>query len=101
MWAIVMFDLPVKTKAQRREATQYRNQLKDLGFQRVQYSVYARYSVTAAASVRLAATLSTYLPGGGEVRIVRITDRQWAKALRFANGEASDVEQEPNSLLLF
>ncbi|TQK76600.1 CRISPR-associated endonuclease Cas2 [Rarobacter incanus] len=101
MWAIVMFDLPVQTKEQRREATAYRHLLKDLGFQMVQLSVYARYSVTSATSLRLASTLSAYLPKGGEVRILRVTDRQWSQGFRFCNGDPSDIEQAPAPLLLF
>ena len=29
MWCLVMFDLPVKTRRQRREATEFRNMLLD------------------------------------------------------------------------
>lgn len=101
MWAVVMFDLPVKTRDQQREANNYRNMLKDMGFLRVQYSVYARYSVTAAATLRLAASLSVGLPSGGEVRILRVTDRQWSGAYRFAAGLPSDMEEAPGPLLLF
>lgn len=39
MWCLVMFDLPVETKKQRREATRFRNDLLDWGFCMVQLSV--------------------------------------------------------------
>lgn len=42
MRILVMFDLPVKTKQQRRQATQFRNFLVRDGFHMVQLSVYAR-----------------------------------------------------------
>ena len=42
MRILVMFDLPVKTKAERRSATQFRNFLVGDGYHMVQYSVYAR-----------------------------------------------------------
>lgn len=42
MWCVVMFDLPVGTKKQRREATRFRNLLLDEGYWRAQYSVYVR-----------------------------------------------------------
>ena len=32
MWMVVMFDLPVMEKAERKAATQFRNGLLDLGF---------------------------------------------------------------------
>ena len=42
MWMLVLFDLPVMEKEERKEATEFRNYLLDLGFQMVQFSVYAR-----------------------------------------------------------
>lgn len=42
MRILVMFDLPVKTKAQRRSAAQFRKFLVEDGYHMVQYSVYAR-----------------------------------------------------------
>ena len=43
MWIFVMFDLPVGTKKQSREATQFREFLLDQGFEMSQFSVYARF----------------------------------------------------------
>ena len=42
MWMFVFFDLPVGTKTERRNATRFRNFLKDDGFMMLQFSVYAR-----------------------------------------------------------
>ena len=42
VWLFVFFDLPVGTKSQRREATRFRNFLKDDGYMMLQFSVYAR-----------------------------------------------------------
>ena len=42
MWLMVFFDLPVKTKEQRRSATQFRNFLLNDGYMMLQYSVYSR-----------------------------------------------------------
>lgn len=43
MWMLVMFDLPTDTKPQRKAATAFRNFLLDEGFERSQFSVYARF----------------------------------------------------------
>ena len=43
MWILVMFDLPTDTKPQRKAATAFRNFLLDEGFERSQFSVYARF----------------------------------------------------------
>ncbi len=42
MRIMVFFDLPVQTKAQRREATRFRSFLLNDGYHMIQYSVYAR-----------------------------------------------------------
>ena len=43
MWMIVMFDLPVVLKEERKAATAFRNSLLDMGFEMSQFSVYARF----------------------------------------------------------
>ena len=52
VWCVVMFDLPVATKKQRKEATRFRHLLLDEGFWMLQYSVYVRYSPTVAGEPR-------------------------------------------------
>ena len=42
MWVIVMFDLPVVEKAERKAATDFRNALLDMGFEMSQFSVYLK-----------------------------------------------------------
>ena len=42
MWMVVMFDLPVVLKAERKAATEFRNALLDMGFEMSQFSVYMR-----------------------------------------------------------
>ncbi len=39
MWLFVFFDLPVGTKTERRNATRFREFLKDNGFMMLQFSV--------------------------------------------------------------
>lgn len=43
MWILVMFDLPTDTKPQRKAAGDFRNFLLDEGFERSQFSIYARF----------------------------------------------------------
>nr|WP_243415176.1 CRISPR-associated endonuclease Cas2 [Altererythrobacter segetis] len=43
MWIFVMFDLPVSTKKQMRDAAKFREFLLDEGFEMSQFSVYARF----------------------------------------------------------
>ena len=43
MWIFVMFDLPVGTKAEAKAATKFREYLLDEGFEKSQFSIYARF----------------------------------------------------------
>ncbi|AYD89102.1 CRISPR-associated endonuclease Cas2 [Actinomyces sp. 2119] len=101
MWCVVMFDLPVGTKKQRREATRFRNLLLDEGYWRAQYSVYVRYSPTVAGENRRVNAIKANLPAGGEVRILYVTDREWARTLCFQNEAPVKVEKEPQQLTIF
>ena len=101
MWSLVMFDLPVQTKAERRHATEFRELLLDLGYQRTQFSVYARFSPSVSSVIPTVGTIKSNLPAGGEVRILSITDHQWATALRFSNAEGVEVEDTPSQLAIF
>lgn len=93
-----MFDLPVQTRKQRGEAAAFRHLLLDLGYWRVQFSVYVRFTPRAAGSRSAVAAIKAGVPEGGEVRILHVTDNQWAKAIRFFN--ATQVEQDPEPLQL-
>ena len=101
MWNVVMFDLPVKTKTQRRYATQFRKLLIDLGWHMAQYSVYVRYVPTGMSLSPEIQQVKVGIPAQGLVQIVAITDRQWSKAIRFINAEPTEPEEPPDLLTLF
>ena len=63
MWMVVMFDLPVMEKAERKAATQFRNGLLDLGFEMSQFSVYMRFCTSQAQVDTLCRAVERALPG--------------------------------------
>ncbi len=83
MWMLVMFDLPVLTAQERREATRFRNHLKNLGFEMSQLSVYLRWCGSRERVKALAGQVQQGLPQGGEVRILTFTDRQYEDIISF------------------
>lgn len=101
MWCVVMFDLPVTSKSQRREATRFRNNLLDLGFSRAQFSVYVQYLPLSARINQIVKAIKAALPPGGDVRIISITDIQWSKAVRFSAGTPASTELAPPQLTIF
>lgn len=101
MWNLVMFDLPVLTKKQRRDAGRFRKLLIDLGWQMAQLSVYVRYIPTGMSVVPEILRMRQGVPAQGRVEILAITDRQWAKAIRFINAAQVDPAEPPDLLTLF
>ncbi len=79
MRMMIFFDLPVKTKTQRRVATQFRNFLLKDGYFMIQYSVYCRicngYDDVEKHKTRLRANK----PDNGSVRLLVITEKQYEK----------------------
>lgn len=101
MWNLVMFDLPVKTKPQRRVANQFRHLLMDLGWSREQYSVYVRYVPTGTSVAPELIKIQRAIPRNGRVEIVVISDRQWSKAMRFFNASPEEPHEAPEQLTIF
>lgn len=101
MWCLVMFDLPVLTAVQRREATRFRKFLQDRGFSMVQLSVYSKYWPAGGQDLTTIKAIKGSLPAGGAVRIFAITDRQWAGAYRFESAAPKKNDPPPEQLTIF
>ncbi|KAB1656983.1 CRISPR-associated endonuclease Cas2 [Pseudoclavibacter sp. CFCC 11306] len=101
VWLLLMFDLPVVTKSQRREATQYRKMLLDFGFDQVQLSVYCKYVINASGLRSIVRPIKHQIPLEGQVRVLQLTDTQWASQYRFWGPASQDPEKRPEALELF
>lgn len=80
-WMLVMFDLPVLTKKQRKAATSFRDNLLDDGFFMVQFSVYTRSCPDVDRMEKHAVRLEKTVPEGGNVRVLFLTDAQWTRGI--------------------
>jgi len=101
MWVVAMFDLPVDSKAARREYTRFVKHLKRDGFTRMQFSVYARHSASKENAEAHIDRVKAYLPPDGEVRIVTITDKQFERMNVFWGKTRKRPEKPPCQLQLF
>lgn len=101
MWCVVMFDLPVKTAKERKEATRFRKHLLDNGFSMAQFSVYVQYLPLASRISTLVKAIKHELPRGGDVRILSVTDVQWSKTIRFSNRNEESGDDPPPQLTIF
>lgn len=101
MWMMVMFDLPVGTKEERRKATDFRNSLLDLGFERAQYSVYIRFCKGKEQVETYARYVEGAVPEYGSVNLLSITDKQYENIVRFSKGRKKGRQKKPDQLALF
>ena len=101
MWLFAMFDLPVETKAHRREYAQFRKKLLGAGFTMLQYSVYAKHLPSEEAAESLRAGVRAALPPHGQVRLVAITDHQFGKMDVFYGRKRRRVEPAPMQIAMF
>lgn len=101
MWLFVMFDLPVGTKKERKQATGFRNKLLDHGFEMSQFSVYLKYCASSEKAVAASGNISHLLPPGGKVDILTVTDRQFANMRRFYAQKPAKHEGTAKQLHIF
>lgn len=98
----MFFDLPVKTKTQRREAAQFRKFLINDGYHMLQYSVYARICNGTDAVEKHRARLKRSLPDNGAIRMMVITEKQFeAIDILLGNYSAADEPFESEQLTIF
>jgi CRISPR-associated protein Cas2 len=101
MWIFVMFDLPVTTKSQARAATKFREFLLDQGFEKSQFSVYARFCNGKEQFETYQRRIEDNLPDTGEVQILTFTDRQYENIIRFSGQRRRRQNKNPDQLALF
>ena len=94
-----MFDLPVTSKSQRRDATRFRTHLLDLGFEMVQFSVYARHLYSKERADALIPRIKAEVPEAGKVKILTITDKQFSQIKHFGRG--GEKPKKMSQLTLF
>ena len=96
-----MFDLPTDTKPQRKSATRFRNFLLDEGFERSQFSVYARFVNGKEAFATRVRRIERSLPSEGDVQILNFTDRQYRDIVHFSDQGRQGKRENPDQLVMF
>ncbi len=102
MWLICCFDLPTHTKKERWAYSYFRKKLLTNGFQQMQFSVYQRHFETFAKARAEASKLGQFVPDGGKVSFIFLTDKQFGMTINFFGSfHAEDSPDAPEQLLLF
>lgn len=101
MWMVVMFDLPVVEKVERKAATDFRNSLLDMGFEMSQFSVYMRFCTGPAQVDTYCGRVEASLPEGGKVNILQFTDKQYERIVSFHGKAKQPANKTPDQFDLF
>lgn len=91
MRLLVMFDLPTATKEDKREYLHFRKSLIKMGFDMLQYSVYARITRNNDDAKKYIKLVQLALPPIGSVRVLQVTEKQYA-AMMIMLGEKTPTE---------
>ena len=98
VWIIVLFDLPTDTQQSRRQYTRFRKSLLNDSFTMMQYSVYMRHCASDENAAVHVSKVKASLPPDGEVRIVKITDKQFGKIQVYYGKKRRPTENPPAQL---
>ena len=101
MWMIVMFDLPVLTKKERKTAHDFRNYLLDEGFEMSQFSVYIKFCGSKDRTDAIVERIKKKLPVMGKISMLFFTDTQFANIISFSNRELRKNDKLPEQYVLF
>ena len=102
MRLLVLFDLPVVTKTERRAYTVFRRFLLNDGYDMIQFSVYGRILNGNDAETKHMKRLIDNLPPDGSVRVLTVTEKQFA-SMKLLVGMPLFQEKavQANQMLLF
>ena len=98
VWIIVLFDLPSNSNSERLQYTRFRKSLLSNSFSMMQYSVYMRHCSSDESARVHTDRVKASLPPNGEVRIIKITDKQFGRIEVYYGKKRLQTEQAPTQL---
>ena len=101
VWLITLFDLPTDTSEARKAAAGFRKTLLSEGFTMLQYSVYARYCPGEDKAKGIRSKIKRHLPPDGEVRIMTLTDTQYANTQIYHGKLRAAPDKIPQQVEIF
>lgn len=101
MWMVVMFDLPTDTSLDRRRYAQFRKVLLKDGFLMLQFSVYGRHCPSEENAEVHEKRVVGALPPKGHIRIIKVTEKQFARMKTYYGKSRRQTEEPPLQLTFF
>lgn len=100
MRVLVFFDLPVKTKKDRREYSRFRKFLVKNGFMMVQESVYSKLALNQTVVNGISESVKKNKPSAGLVQMLTVTEKQYSKMEIVVGTANSNVISNDERLLI-
>ena len=100
MRIIVFFDLPTLTKSDRKNASRFRKFLVNDGYIMLQLSVYSRICKGQDDVDKHAKRLKSLIPKEGSVRLLTVTEKQYASMEILVGTQKKEEEIAEKQLLL-
>ena len=100
MRVIVMFDLPVTTKADIRNYNRFRKYLIRSGFIMMQESVYTKLALNATAAEFVMKRVRANKPPAGLVQMLMITEKQFSKIEYVVGSRTSEIIDSAERLVV-
>ena len=101
MWLFVMFDLPVISKKERKDAALFRKNLEKDGFTMHQFSVYIRYCGSLESAQVHIRRVKSMIPEKGHVSVLSITDKQYSNIIHIWGSVEKKTRPTPLQLEFF
>lgn len=101
MWIMVLYDLPVITKKERREARKFHDHLLNHGFEMAQLSVYMRMAPNKEVMERVVRDVGLGAPAHGTINILFFTDKQYENMVTIRGGQREGQPKNPAQYVLF
>lgn len=100
MWIFLFFDIPSRSKQEKREAYAFRSNLEKEGFRMFQYSVYTRLCGSRQAANLKMERVKRLIPHNGHVSMLVVTDKQYGQIVNLWNSHDIPLSS-PVQLSLF
>jgi CRISPR-associated protein Cas2 len=101
LWVLVLFDLPVVTKKDRKIYARFRKLLLQDGFTMFQFSIYLRHCPSRENAEVHVKRVKKWLPEKGHIGILTITDKQFGQMELFYGVEQQIVQTGWQQLEMF
>lgn len=101
MWLLVLYDLPVAEKADRKVYAKFHTEILKRGYEMMQFSVYRKYIGTPDRGERELTKLIRLCPSKGNVSVLTITEKQMGRMTTIWDGGSRRETVRPAQLVLF